>query len=64
MSVVPIRREYYLANANQGPFMNIFSQVVPGLRDTRTPFAVGVLWAATGWMVISCSPSSDGKAAS
>ncbi|SCF35775.1 hypothetical protein GA0074695_6032 [Micromonospora viridifaciens] len=31
--------------------MNIISQIVPGIRDTRTPFAVGLLWAAFLWLL-------------
>ncbi|MGC5033964.1 hypothetical protein [Micromonospora sp. DT229] len=38
--------------------MNILSQIVPGLRDARTPFAVGLIWAITGWLAMSLLPRS------
>ena len=36
--------------------MNILSQIVPGVREARTPFAIGVLWALTGWLGCSFLP--------
>ncbi|WP_097319074.1 hypothetical protein [Paractinoplanes atraurantiacus] len=38
--------------------MNILSQIVPGLRDARTPFSVGLIWAITGWLAASLLPSA------
>ncbi|MEU4424830.1 hypothetical protein AB0F81_29780 [Actinoplanes sp. NPDC024001] len=38
--------------------MNILSQIVPGLRDARTPFTVGVLWALAGWIACQLLPAS------
>jgi hypothetical protein len=38
--------------------VNILSQVVPGLRDARTPFTVGVLWAVAGWLATLLLPAS------
>lgn len=31
--------------------MNFLTQVVPGLRHARVPLAVGVIWAATLWLI-------------
>jgi hypothetical protein len=39
--------------------MNILSQVVPGLRDTRTPFSVGLLWSGTLWLIFFLVPEQD-----
>ncbi|SCG48727.1 hypothetical protein [Micromonospora coxensis] len=39
--------------------MNILSQVVPGLRDTRTPFSVGLLWSGTLWLIFFLIPKQD-----
>ena len=39
--------------------MNILSQVVPGLRDTRTPFSVGLLWSGTLWLIFFLIPEQD-----
>ncbi|MEU1601827.1 hypothetical protein [Micromonospora matsumotoense] len=38
--------------------MNILSQIVPGLRDARTPFAVGLIWVIAGWLGASLFPES------
>jgi len=31
----------------------MFTQLLPGLRDLRTPFASGVLWLVFGWLLLS-----------
>ncbi|MEU8217311.1 hypothetical protein AB0C47_16240 [Micromonospora taraxaci] len=36
--------------------MGILSQIIPGLRDARTPSAVGALWALTAWLASSFAP--------
>jgi hypothetical protein len=36
--------------------VNVLAQIVPGLRETRTPFAVGLLWAAALWISYQTLP--------
>ncbi|MFG1741117.1 hypothetical protein ACGFLT_24130 [Micromonospora chalcea] len=33
--------------------------MVPGLRDTRTPFSVGLLWSGTFWLIFFLIPEQD-----
>jgi hypothetical protein len=36
--------------------MNILSQIIPGIRDARTPLAVGILWGIVAWVACSLMP--------
>ncbi|MEU8337803.1 hypothetical protein [Micromonospora tulbaghiae] len=38
--------------------MNVLGQVIPGLREARTPFAVGLIWSLAGWVACSLLPST------
>jgi hypothetical protein len=37
--------------------VNILNQIIPGIRETRTPFTVGLLWALTTWVACSLLPA-------
>lgn len=37
--------------------MNLLTNLVPGLRDLRTPLAVGYTWIAIGWLCVPLVPS-------
>ncbi|MCN0154589.1 hypothetical protein [Salinispora arenicola] len=41
--------------------MGILSQIIPGLRDARTPLAIGALWAIIGWLACSFAPAEVWK---
>ncbi len=36
--------------------MNLLSQIIPGLRETRAPLAIGTLWLTTGWLCYFFAP--------
>ncbi len=38
--------------------MNLLAQVVPGLREARTPFAVGVVWVLAAWICLPLVPEN------
>jgi hypothetical protein len=41
--------------------MNILAQILPGVRDFRTPISVGALWLLTGIVAVGLLPSDSSK---
>src|SRR5262249_55245273 len=31
--------------------MNVLAQIIPGIRETRTPLVVGILWVGVAWVL-------------
>ncbi|WP_433228919.1 hypothetical protein ACQP2H_23650 [Micromonospora sp. CA-248260] len=36
--------------------MNVLSQIIPGVREARTPLAIGVIWSIIAWIACSLAP--------
>src|SRR4051794_24369942 len=43
--------------------MGLLAQIIPGIRDMRTPLAVGVMWTLTAWVAFYLLPKNvfDGR---